>query len=96
MFLKEKININIDIINIVTEVKVLLTTLETPPNSIPPRLLAQLSIIHIFTSGIIKTTRKLSVIDINSTIIAFESVALDIFPLIICIDAIIGAKAFIA
>ena len=64
IFLKEKININIDITNIVTEVNVFLTILETPPNSIPPRLFAQLSIIHIFTSGIIKTTRKLSVIDI--------------------------------
>jgi hypothetical protein len=85
-----------DITNIVTDENVFLTILEIPENSMPPKLFAQHSIMQIFTSGIIKTTRKLSVIDIKSIIIELESVALDIFPLIICIEAIIGANAFIA
>ena len=82
-FLNEKINIKIDITKIVTEVNVFLTILEIPPNSIPPRLFAQQSIIHIFTNGSINTAKMPSVTEIKSNIIEFESVAPVILPFII-------------
>ena len=91
-FFKERINIKTDIINIVTEVNVVLMSLEIPPNSIPPIDLTQLKTIQILTSGSIHATNKTSVREINNTIAPLLIAAVDIFPLSICIVAIIGAK----
>ena len=95
IFLKEKTNIKIDMTNTVTEVKVFLISLDMPPNSIPPSAFIQLNIRHKFTKGSMKATKKPSTIEINKTIEALDIVAEVIFPLIICIVAIIGAKALI-
>ena len=94
-FLNEKINIKIDIVKTVTEVNVVLTSFEIPPNSMPPMALTQPNIRQRLTRGSIKVIKKFSTKEINKTIEAFEIVAEVIFPLKICKPTIIGAKALI-
>ena len=50
---------------------------------------------HILIRGSILTTKKPSIMLINSTIELFDTTALDVFPLIIKSATIIGINAFI-
>ena len=96
MFLREKTNIKMDIINIVTEVKEFLISLDIPANSMPPIYLIELNTKQIFISGSIHETNNTSVSAIKRTIAPLPIAAVDIFPLSICIVAIIGANDDIA
>ena len=80
----------------VTEVNVVLINFDIPPTSLPPTDLTQLNAIQILTSGSMQVISKASVIEINNIIAPLLIAAVDIFPLIICIVAIIGAKDDIA
>ena len=95
IFLNEEINIKSDIIKTVTDVNVFLTSLDNPPNSTPPIDFTQLNIIQIFINGSMQAIRKPSVMEISKIIVAFVIVAVEILPLIISIDVIIGAKELI-
>lgn len=91
--MNEKTNIKIDIINTVTEVKVVLIIFGKVPKCFPPIKLKQENAIQTLTRGSIITTKKPSTMEIKRRIEALPTVALEILPLIMYIAVIIGEKA---
>lgn len=95
-FLHERMNINTDIVKIVTEVKVVLIVFEIPPKlKAPPKALIQAKDMQAFVRGNIQTTKKPSTIEINNIIDPFVIDALVTLPVIIIIVTMIGEKALI-
>ena len=95
-FLYESTNINIDITNTVTDVKVVLIVLEIPLKSISLFIdFEQPKARHIFVRGIIKAIKNPSIMLINKSIEPFEMIAVEIFPLIVSNASISGVKALI-
>ena len=94
MFFKEKINIKIDIVKIITEVNVVFMVFDTPWKFAPPSGLIQEKDKQIFTSGKSDTTKKLSIIAMNKDIEVAVTAALAIFPFIMLNMLIRGRKAF--
>lgn len=94
-FFNEKTKVKIDIIKTVIEVNIVRVDFENPENSYPPIDLMQLKIIDSFIKGNMNFVRQLLITAIKSIIEVFKIAALEIFPLIISIDVIMGTKEFI-
>lgn len=96
VFLYERTNINIDITNTVTDVKVVFTVLEIPlKSSSPLKERAQPNAKEMLVSGTIKDSKKFSTILMNSSIEPFETTAADRLPSIVNKDIIMGKNALI-
>lgn len=91
-FFKEKINIKIDIVKIMTDVNVVLSVLVIPLKSLLPIGLIQINARHILTRGSKETIKKFSIIAINKVIEVLITAAFVIFPHIMLNTLINGKK----
>ena len=95
MFLAEKINIKIDIVNTVTEVKVVFSVFDIPLKLFPLRGFIHEKDIQSLIIGKSMLTINVSTRAINTIIRVFDTTALEMFPFIMFKVVISGTNAFI-